>query len=48
MYKRAILLKQRIQNDPIEPNTINHSTPNHVEITKILSTSQRESRVIKC
>ena len=23
-------------------------TPNHVEITKILSTSQRESRIIDC
>ena len=23
-------------------------TPNHVEMTKILSTSQRESRVIDC
>ena len=23
-------------------------TPNHVEITKIISTSQRESRIIDC
>ena len=27
---------------------VSSQTPNHVEITKILSTNQRESRIIDC
>ena len=35
-------------NDSIESIQLTSQTPNHVEITKILSTNQRESRIIDC
>ena len=34
-----------IQLNPIQ---LTSQTPNHVEMTKMLSTSQRESRIIEC
>ena len=35
-------------NNPIESNTFIKSNTNHVEITKILSTSQCQSIIIDC
>ena len=37
----------KIKN-PIESKQLTSQTPNHVEITNILSTRQRESRIINC
>ena len=32
----------------LNPTQLTSQTPDHVEMTKILSTSQRESRIIDC